>query len=197
MSGLRPAAGAAVTAALAVATAALAVAIAACSGGSDPSPATASPAPAVPAASGAPATATTPGTTPPGTRPPGASQGTPLPTGPGSRTQPPGTPGAPPAATIGDTPGSVGSYTGDGVLAGGPWTVPRSGVRARPGASLLVEFGSGETAVAWDASWAPVQGGAAGTPRAAGTGRSAVAVAAPRKSGTWSLRVNARFGEGQ
>jgi len=174
--------------------------IAACSGGQAGSPVPSSPA-STAASSLAPATAT-PTTSASSDASPNASPSvtpseTPVPTRTSSPGTPPQTPGLPPTASIGHVGGSLGSYTWDGVLADGPWIVPRSGVRATAGAALAVACGGGAAVTSWDASWAAVRNVTAGTPHAAGSGQGPVTIAAPAKAGTWSLRVTARFGEGR
>ncbi len=177
----------------------LAVAIGACSGNQAGPPVPSSRGSATPSPSSASATATARATIQAGASPSDGPPATPRPTSSPSPSTSPQMPGVPPPAAIGRVGGSLGSYTWDGVLADGPWIVPKSGVHAAPATRLTIAFGggAGTTLVSWDASWAPVRNGTAGTPRAAGSGQGAVSLVTPGGAGTWSLRLTAHFGEAQ
>jgi hypothetical protein len=106
-------------------------------------------------------------------------------------------PAPPPEAAIGTARGELGSYTWDGVIGDAPWIVPRKGMRATPGASILVAFGALGDATTWGVAWAPIRDGAATSPSATASGKGSVRLVVPNRTGTWSLRVTARFGEGR
>jgi hypothetical protein len=112
--------------------------------------------------------------------------------------------GAPPDAVLGGltgqppVPGSLGTFTWDGLVSDGPWVVPPSGGVAGTGQPLSVAFAPALRPSTWRARWAPVTGPAAGAPTAAGDGAGVpIVVAAPGLAGTWSLLVEASFGEGR
>ncbi len=179
----------------------LALGVGACSGGQagSPIPSSIASTTALPSTAPAPATATSP---PAASSSPSQLDGPPptsQPSSTPSQSASPQVPAVPPPATIGDVAGSLGSYTWDGVMADGPWIVPKSGSLTTPGTTLTVAFGGGAdaTPVSWDASWAPVRNGTAGTPRGAGSGQGTVSIVTPGSAGTWSLRVTAQFGEGR
>jgi hypothetical protein len=106
------------------------------------------------------------------------------------------TPAVPPAASIGEVRGELGSYTWDGIIADAPWIVAPTGLHVAARATLAVVFAS-SAAASWDAAWAPVSGDAAGAPTPAGSGAGSVTLAAPAQAGTWSLRLTARFSDGR
>jgi hypothetical protein len=108
----------------------------------------------------------------------------------------------PPPATLsgivsGADDGALGSYTWDGSGSDAPWIVPRAVTTARPGAVLGVGFTGAGAPVEWTARWAPVTGSGAGDVAAGTDGAGAVSVEAPHEDGTWSLQVEASFGEGR
>ncbi|HEY6569840.1 MAG TPA: hypothetical protein VIZ22_06095 [Candidatus Limnocylindrales bacterium] len=166
---------------------ALVVVVAACSGpAGSPSAASGTPAPAsaeVPATPAAPASEA-----------PSASA---------EATADPGGSSEPPAALLigtdaGPVAGDLGTFSWDGLVSDSPWIVQRSGNAAAAGARLRVRFDDSMDQTRWTARWAPIRRGEAGTPRAAGSGdEGRILIEAPAEAGSWSLQLEARFGDGR
>lgn len=89
--------------------------------------------------------------------------------------------------------GTLGSYTWRTTGSDAPWIVGRSATGVARAARLTAAFGS-TAPESWTAAWARVADGVAGPPGETVSGRGLVAVAAPDKSGDWSLRVTVVFG---
>jgi hypothetical protein len=112
--------------------------------------------------------------------------------------------GGPPAAYLQGTglgdpgaAGAQGSFTWNGAGSDAPWIVHPEPVARGAGpwnVALVPRLPVGR----WSARWAPVRDGVAGDPEAGtrGTGPSIV-VQAPGLPGTWSLQVQASFGQGR
>ncbi len=170
---------------------AAALAVAGCGAGGLPSPAGTVGPPGSTAA--APSAATAPSTATPLSIPTPAPRGTtPRPT------EQPGPPSA--ALVVGGgvpVPGTLGSYVWDGAGSDAPWIVPpeSQGVRAAgPYALTIVPMRPVER---WRAAWARVDAGSAGDPEANSTGdRLLMTVPGPGGIGTWSLKVDIRFADG-
>jgi len=110
---------------------------------------------------------------------------------------------APPDAFLANPRGSpvrgdLGTYTWGGLVSDAPWIVQRSAAPMPASTRPTVTFAGGAVPVSWIARWARVRGGEPGRPRAAGRGDGSapLVVDAPPGPGSWSLRVEARFGEG-
>jgi hypothetical protein len=106
-------------------------------------------------------------------------------------------PSPPPDAIIARIRGELGSYAWDGVFGDSPGILPRSGPRVAAGSVVAATMEGDNTAASWDAAWAPVRAGTAGAPTATASGAGSVSLVAPRRAGTWSLRLTARFGPGR
>lgn len=110
------------------------------------------------------------------------------------------TPAGPPSATLsgtatGPSPGTLGSYTWADSGTDAPWIVPRDGSGASPGSRLEVAFEPAATPASWTARWAPVAGSSAGDVARGVDGTGRVAITAPAEAGTWSLQLEASFGQ--
>lgn len=93
--------------------------------------------------------------------------------------------------------GTLGAWTWDERGDAAPWIVPSGGGDAGPGARLEVAFDPALTPDSWIARWARVVGGEPGDPQVANEGVGPPAPVAPEAPGTWSLQLDARFGEGR
>jgi hypothetical protein len=152
--------------------------------------------PAAPSAGGGPAVA--PAASPAAASPAASVGSTATPAATPVPTEQPG----PPAATLvvgGGAPaaGALGSYVWDGAGSDAPWLVPpaAAGVRARgPYAVMLVPPLPVDR---WEAAWARVDDGSAGSPEGAVSGDAGpVSVPGPGAPSTWSLMVEIRFADG-
>jgi hypothetical protein len=140
---------------------------------------------------------------------PGGSPSAGVPTSPTAASEPPASPSPPPSV---DAPpdaflasphgspirGDLGTYTWGGVVSDAPWIVERSAATVPASTRPTVTFAGTAVPVSWIARWARVRGGEPGRPRAAGRGDGSapVVVDAPPGPGSWSLRLEARFGAG-
>jgi hypothetical protein len=102
-------------------------------------------------------------------------------------------PGAPPV------PGVLGSYTWLDAGSDSPWIVPTAERAVRTKGPFTVAFQPVDPPVtAWTARWAPIVGGTAGTPMGSAVGNGGpIVIAGPTRHGTWTLLLDARFGEGR
>ena len=85
---------------------------------------------------------------------------------------------APPAAVLSGpsgatAPGAQGTFTWDGLVSDSPWIVGASVGAVRATDGLAVTLIPGVASVSWQARWAPVTGGVAGTPVDGGSGTTA------------------------
>lgn len=109
----------------------------------------------------------------------------------------------PPAAMlVGPTgaaaPGVLGTFSWDGLVSDSPWIVGASAGGVRATDRLAVTLPPNAAPAAWQARWAPVTGGQAGTPVDGGSGGEApIRVSPPVTAGAWSLQLTARFGVGR
>lgn len=111
--------------------------------------------------------------------------------------------GAPPAAMLAPVEGGA---SGVGTLGGwtwgdagddAPWIVPPQAWPVTPGTALEVRFDPARIPESWAARWAPVVNASAGDPASSSEGDASIALRAPGDAGTWSLQVDARFGDGR
>jgi hypothetical protein len=166
------------------------ITLSACATGGPP---TASVGPDPTTALAAPASAPVPATSPPSTSP----GPTPVPTPTIVLTTPPE------AVLVGERMageppvGALGSYTWGDEGTDAPWIVPPDGAEVRAGSPLRVSFDPAAVPTSWIARWAPVIGDAPGDVASSTEGSGAPDLSAPDQSGPWSLRLDARFGEGQ
>ncbi len=111
-------------------------------------------------------------------------------------------PAEPPAAGLtGPTgelaAGALGSYVWGGAGSDSPWIVPPADHAVRVSGPYTVTFDPPLTAARWRAAWAPVDGVQAGDPTGAVDGGGGpILVDGPGAPGTWSLKVDVRFGDG-
>jgi hypothetical protein len=142
---------------------------------------------------------------PPAATMPGASAHTPAntPVASPSGDSPAATDAAPPAATlVGPTgaaaAGVLGTFSWDGLVSDAPWIVAASAGGVRVVDRLEVILPPDAVPAAWQARWAPVAGGQAGTAIDGGSGGGApIRVSPPAMPGAWSLQLTARFGVGR
>ena len=165
----------------------VAAALAGCGTGGLPATSPPSSAPGSPSASPVATPSPTPTPVPP--------TPTPEPTSPAALPEPPTATLSGIASGAGD--GTLGSFTWDGAGSDAPWIVPPDENRAAPGAALDVPFSPAATPVDWTARWAPVTWSGAGDVASGVDGAGPVAVVAPTEAGSWSLQVEASFGQGR
>jgi hypothetical protein len=111
----------------------------------------------------------------------------------------------PPAARLGDgaagaprMDGALASWTWDGAGDQAPWFVPADRVATTTGTPLVVTLDPGGEPTAWSARWAPVAGGQPGDVATTAEGAEApVTLTAPAAPGSWTLLLEASFGEGR
>jgi hypothetical protein len=92
--------------------------------------------------------------------------------------------------------GSLGTYTWGGDGSDAPWIVPPAAVEVDVGTRLDVSLDPSLTPVSWTARWAPVTGDTVGDVASSQEGSAAPSLRAPDAVGTWSLQLEARFGQG-
>jgi hypothetical protein len=98
----------------------------------------------------------------------------------------------------GDVPGDLGSFSWDGLVSDSPWIVQPTGDALAAGTHPHVRLDGGRAHVAWTARWARIEHGVTGRPIGAGRGGDEpIVVDPPPGPGSWSLRLDAIFGEGR
>ncbi len=109
----------------------------------------------------------------------------------------------PPMATLvvvgGGAPirGELGSYVWDGAGSDAPWIVPPEHQGVRAGGPYAVAVVPPLAVASWEAAWARVDADQAGDPAGAASGDGGpIAVPGPGAIGTWSLKVDIRFRDG-
>jgi hypothetical protein len=100
------------------------------------------------------------------------------------------------AATGGPAAGQLGTFTWGDEGSDAPWIVPSAGTVVEAGTAVDIAFEPPVAPESWTARWAPVADGAPGDVAAATDGTGPASVTTPGDTGTWSLQVEARFGEG-
>jgi hypothetical protein len=93
--------------------------------------------------------------------------------------------------------GALGSYTWGDNGSDAPWIVPSGGSEVRAGDPLSVSFDPAAAPVTWTARWAPVAGDGPGDVAASAEGSGPPVFGTPDRPGTWSLQLEAGFGNGR